>query len=157
MRYVAAYLLAVLGGNESPSEGDLKKILDSVGVGYDAERASLVVSQLKGKSIDEVSFSQFKLVVNAPFYALLEPFYTLWNQKGFLLISGDIKHAFRKFSSKVNVSNSFKTSPASDSNVYVVKNINRSSDSPRKGNGEQSYTSRVYRTQKEFLDGSQEK
>lgn len=77
MRYVAAYLLAVLGGNESPSEGDLKKILDSVGVGYDAERASLVVSQLKGKSIDEVSFSQFKLVVIVPFYALLEPFYTL--------------------------------------------------------------------------------
>lgn len=36
------------------------------------------------------------------------------------MISGDIKHAFRKFSSKVNVSNSFKTSPASDSNVYFM-------------------------------------
>ena len=67
MRYVAAYLLAVLGGNESPSEGDLKKILDSVGVGYDAERASLVVSQLKGKSIDEVSISQFELKSFYPF------------------------------------------------------------------------------------------
>lgn len=36
------------------------------------------------------------------------------------MISGDIKHAFRKFSSKVNVSNSFKASPASDSNVYFM-------------------------------------
>ena len=36
------------------------------------------------------------------------------------MISGDIKHAFRKFSSKVHVSNSFKSSPASDSNVYFM-------------------------------------
>lgn len=28
MRYVAAYLLAVLGGNESPNAKDIKKILE---------------------------------------------------------------------------------------------------------------------------------
>ena len=101
MRYVAAYLLAVLGGNESPSERDLKKILESVGVGYDAERASLIVSQLKGKSIDQVSFHQFKL---KSFYAFsgqcsyfMHPgntrkaFYTPRTKKGFLLFSGDMK------------------------------------------------------------------
>ena len=55
MRYVAAYLLATLGGNASPSENDLKKILESVGVGYDANRASTVVKQLKGKSLPDVS------------------------------------------------------------------------------------------------------
>merc|ERR1712168_727229 len=54
MRYVAAYLLSALGGNESPSTGDLKTILESVGVGYDEERAELVVNQCKGKSIDEL-------------------------------------------------------------------------------------------------------
>lgn len=61
MRYVAAYLLAVLGGNETPSEGDLKKILESVGVGYDAERASTVVGQLKGKVIDDL-IAEFLLI-----------------------------------------------------------------------------------------------
>merc|ERR1712121_576860 len=54
MRYVAAYLLSALGGNESPSAGDLKAILESVGVGYDDERAELVVTQSKGKSIAEL-------------------------------------------------------------------------------------------------------
>merc|ERR1719419_2168493 len=54
MRYVAAYLLSALGGNESPSTNDLKTILESVGVGYDEERASLVVSQCKGKSIADL-------------------------------------------------------------------------------------------------------
>ncbi|MEE6498585.1 hypothetical protein FKM82_003166 [Ascaphus truei] len=54
MRYVAAYLLAVLGGNECPSTKDLKKILDSVGIESDNERADKVVGELKGKSIEEV-------------------------------------------------------------------------------------------------------
>lgn len=43
MRYVAAYLLAVLGGNESPTSKDLKKILDSVGIETDDERLNKVV------------------------------------------------------------------------------------------------------------------
>merc|ERR1712142_784228 len=54
MRYVAAYLLAALGGNKSPTTNDIKTILESVGVGYDDERASLVVNQCKGKSIAEL-------------------------------------------------------------------------------------------------------
>merc|ERR1712117_873280 len=54
MRYVAAYLLSALGGNDSPSTDDLKTILESVGVGYDDERAEIVVNQCKGKSIEEL-------------------------------------------------------------------------------------------------------
>ncbi|XP_055715798.1 60S acidic ribosomal protein P2 [Phlebotomus papatasi] len=54
MRYVAAYLLAVLGGNENPSTKDLEKILSSVGVEVDAERVKKVVSELNGKSINEL-------------------------------------------------------------------------------------------------------
>ncbi|KAM4018176.1 large ribosomal subunit protein P2 [Anomaloglossus baeobatrachus] len=54
MRYVASYLLALLGGNDNPSIGDLKKILESVGIELDKERAEKVVSELKGKKIDDV-------------------------------------------------------------------------------------------------------
>ncbi|KAM3855699.1 large ribosomal subunit protein P2 isoform 1-T1 [Vipera latastei] len=54
MRYVAAYLLAVLGGNDSPSSKDLKKILDSVGIETDDERVNKVISELNGKNIEDV-------------------------------------------------------------------------------------------------------
>ncbi|XP_033013933.1 60S acidic ribosomal protein P2-like [Lacerta agilis] len=54
MCYVAAYLLAVLGGNESPSSKDLKKNLDSVGIETDDERVNKVISELNGKSIEDV-------------------------------------------------------------------------------------------------------
>lgn len=54
VRYVAAYLLAVLGGNASPSNADLEKILSSVGIEVDATRVTKIISELKGKSIDEL-------------------------------------------------------------------------------------------------------
>ena len=54
MRYVAAYLLAVLGGNSSPSPSDIKGILECVGVSYDGEKAETVCGKLKGKDINEV-------------------------------------------------------------------------------------------------------
>uniref|UniRef100_C6ZQL7 Large ribosomal subunit protein P2 n=1 Tax=Ochlerotatus triseriatus TaxID=7162 RepID=C6ZQL7_OCHTR len=54
MRYVAAYLLAVLGGNASPSNADIEKILSSVGVEADSARVTKVVNELKGKSVEEL-------------------------------------------------------------------------------------------------------
>lgn len=42
MRYVAAYLLATLGGNENPSKEDVQKILESVGLDVDDEKLSKV-------------------------------------------------------------------------------------------------------------------
>merc|ERR1712180_223447 len=54
MRYVAAYLLAALGGNNNITTDDLKTILESVGVGYDEERAAIVVNQCQGKSVAEL-------------------------------------------------------------------------------------------------------
>ena len=54
MRYVAAYCLAVLGGNESPSAGDLKTILDSVGVDAVDDQLNKVINELKGKNLEEV-------------------------------------------------------------------------------------------------------
>uniref|UniRef100_A0A3B3HUX8 Large ribosomal subunit protein P2 n=1 Tax=Oryzias latipes TaxID=8090 RepID=A0A3B3HUX8_ORYLA len=54
MRYVAAYLLAALGGNTSPSAKDIKDILGSVGIEADDERLNKVIGELNGKNINEV-------------------------------------------------------------------------------------------------------
>lgn len=54
MRYVAAYLLAVLGGKDSPVSEDIVKILSSVGIEADSARLSQVVKELKGKSIEDL-------------------------------------------------------------------------------------------------------
>eukprot|EP01147_Barroeca_monosierra_P003655 gene3655-6229_t len=54
MRYVAAYLLAALGGNESPSKDDIKKILDTVGASCDDAQLDKVLSELSGKNLEEV-------------------------------------------------------------------------------------------------------
>lgn len=54
MRYVAAYLLATLGGNKSPSASDIEAILETVGIDVDKERLDKVISELSGKNINEV-------------------------------------------------------------------------------------------------------
>ncbi|VEN63063.1 unnamed protein product [Callosobruchus maculatus] len=54
MRYVAAYLFAVLGGKASPSGTDIVKMLGPVGVEADGERIKRVISELSGKSIEEL-------------------------------------------------------------------------------------------------------
>lgn len=42
MRYIAAYLLAALGGNENPNSSDIQKILGSVGIEADKTRMEKV-------------------------------------------------------------------------------------------------------------------
>ncbi|CAK1590631.1 unnamed protein product [Parnassius mnemosyne] len=54
MRYVAAYLLAVLGGKASPAAADVEKILSSVGIEADSEKLKKVISELNGKSVEEL-------------------------------------------------------------------------------------------------------
>ncbi|XP_077419821.1 large ribosomal subunit protein P2-like [Vanacampus margaritifer] len=54
MRYVAAYLLSALGGNENPDAKHIKKILESVGIEADDTRLEKVLSQLKGKKVNDV-------------------------------------------------------------------------------------------------------
>ncbi|KAJ1419517.1 Ribosomal protein P1/P2, N-terminal domain [Sesbania bispinosa] len=54
MKAIAAYLLAVLGGNTSPSADDIKNILGSVGAEADDDRIELFLSEIKGKDIVEV-------------------------------------------------------------------------------------------------------
>ena len=43
MRYVAAFLLANLGGKSNPSKEDVRKILESIGLDVDDEKLSKVV------------------------------------------------------------------------------------------------------------------
>jgi large subunit ribosomal protein LP2 len=54
MKHLAAYLLLTIGGNSSPSEADVKKVLESVGIEADDERLSTLISELKGKDLQEV-------------------------------------------------------------------------------------------------------
>ncbi|KAL8483404.1 hypothetical protein ACS0TY_026196 [Phlomoides rotata] len=54
MKVIAGYLLAVLGGNSSPSAADIKNILASVGAEADDERIELLLSQVKGKDVTEL-------------------------------------------------------------------------------------------------------
>ncbi|XP_055486582.1 60S acidic ribosomal protein P2-like, partial [Leucoraja erinacea] len=54
IRYVAAYLLAVLGGNDDPASKDIKKILDGVGIEADDERLNKAIRELKGKNVGDV-------------------------------------------------------------------------------------------------------
>ncbi|KAJ0023098.1 hypothetical protein NQD34_002997 [Periophthalmus magnuspinnatus] len=66
MRYVAAYLLAALGGNTSPSAKDIKAILGSVGIEADDERLNKVISELNGKDINEVMNSGLSKLASVP-------------------------------------------------------------------------------------------
>ncbi|PHU15783.1 60S acidic ribosomal protein P2B [Capsicum chinense] len=70
MKVIAAYLLAVLGGNTNPTDKDLKKILASGGHGFkpwkqplaemqvgaegEDDRIQLLLSEVKGKDITEL-------------------------------------------------------------------------------------------------------
>ncbi|KAL6341775.1 hypothetical protein AAG906_038019 [Vitis piasezkii] len=51
MKVIAAYLLAVLGGNTCPSAEDLKDILGSVGAEADDDRIELLLAEEKLASV----------------------------------------------------------------------------------------------------------
>lgn len=54
MRNIAAYLLLQIGGNASPSAADVKKVLSAVGIETEDARLEKLISELSGKSVDEV-------------------------------------------------------------------------------------------------------
>ena len=54
MRYVAAYMLAVLGGNEQPSADDVRTIIESVGVEVDESSLKILMDKLEGKNIHDI-------------------------------------------------------------------------------------------------------
>ncbi|KAG2145119.1 ribosomal protein 60S [Suillus clintonianus] len=52
MRHIAAYLLLQIGGNASPSAGDVKKVLSAVGIESDEDRLEKLISELEGKDVN---------------------------------------------------------------------------------------------------------
>lgn len=66
MRYLAAYLLAVLGGNQSPDESTVKKILSAGDVNVDDEKLSKLFKDLEGKNIEEILEEGKKKLTSVP-------------------------------------------------------------------------------------------
>ncbi|KAM0887459.1 hypothetical protein ACQ4PT_029034 [Festuca glaucescens] len=51
MRFVAAYLLATLGGNASPTKDDVRAILGSVGAEVDEAKLEMLFKEVDGKDL----------------------------------------------------------------------------------------------------------
>ncbi|XP_045171561.1 60S acidic ribosomal protein P2-like [Mercenaria mercenaria] len=66
MRYVAAYMLASLGSKSEPSAADIEKILSSVGIDAESDKISKVISELKGKKLEEVIEEGSKKLASVP-------------------------------------------------------------------------------------------
>jgi large subunit ribosomal protein LP2 len=54
MRVIAAYLLAVVGGNASPDKAAISKILDSVGIKAEDAKIDQLLKSVEGKDLDEL-------------------------------------------------------------------------------------------------------
>mmetsp|Transcript_5533 Transcript_5533/g.4980 ORF Transcript_5533/g.4980 Transcript_5533/m.4980 type:complete len:120 (+) Transcript_5533:21-380(+) len=54
MKHLAAYILLVLGGNETPSADDVIKVITSVGGEADEEKLTTLITDLEGKDIHEL-------------------------------------------------------------------------------------------------------
>uniref|UniRef100_A0A1J3JCI6 60S acidic ribosomal protein P2-4 n=1 Tax=Noccaea caerulescens TaxID=107243 RepID=A0A1J3JCI6_NOCCA len=54
MKVIAAFLLAVLGGNANPSADNIKDIIGAVGADVDAESIELLLKEVSGKDITEL-------------------------------------------------------------------------------------------------------
>eukprot|EP00727_Mastigamoeba_balamuthi_P011485 m51a1_g696 putative 60S ribosomal protein P2 (113) ;mRNA; r:365830-366168 len=54
MKHIAAYLLAVLGGNANPKAEDIKAILESVSAKADDAKIEQLLKELSGKNVFEL-------------------------------------------------------------------------------------------------------
>eukprot|EP01120_Amphizonella_sp_Union-15-10_P008429 TRINITY_DN302_c0_g1_i1.p1 TRINITY_DN302_c0_g1~~TRINITY_DN302_c0_g1_i1.p1 ORF type:complete len:124 (+),score=43.11 TRINITY_DN302_c0_g1_i1:90-461(+) len=54
MRHIAAYLLAVLGGNSKPDVQTITNILASVEIEPDTDKIKKLIEELKGKDLEQV-------------------------------------------------------------------------------------------------------
>ena len=66
MQIIAAYMLATLGGKESPSVEDVVAILKSVNSSVDKAEAEKVVAELSGKSVDSLIAEGSKKLASMP-------------------------------------------------------------------------------------------
>jgi len=66
MRIIAAYMLAVLGGNANPDKAAITKILASVGANGDDERIEKLLKELNGKDLDALIAEGTKKIGSVP-------------------------------------------------------------------------------------------
>jgi large subunit ribosomal protein LP2 len=66
MRYLAAYLLANLGGNENPSSNDIASILQATGIAVNKDEAEKTVAELSGKNINQLMSSGSAKLASMP-------------------------------------------------------------------------------------------
>lgn len=66
MKYAAAYLMAVLGGNATPTEKDLKHILSAVGIEAEDEPLNALLKNAKGKCTHEIIANGLKKLQSMP-------------------------------------------------------------------------------------------
>ncbi|CAE8741591.1 unnamed protein product [Polarella glacialis] len=54
MKYMGAYLMAVIGGKESPTAADVKQILEAGGISCDDELLGKLIEKMDGKQAHEL-------------------------------------------------------------------------------------------------------
>eukprot|EP00929_Paragymnodinium_shiwhaense_P099044 TRINITY_DN6060_c0_g4_i1.p3 TRINITY_DN6060_c0_g4~~TRINITY_DN6060_c0_g4_i1.p3 ORF type:complete len:118 (+),score=60.40 TRINITY_DN6060_c0_g4_i1:96-449(+) len=54
MKYLGAYLMAVIGGKENPTAADIKEILDAGGISCDDVMLAEVCKRMEGKTVHEL-------------------------------------------------------------------------------------------------------
>lgn len=66
MKYIAAYLLSVMGGETTPSSSDISKILSSVGIDSESNRIESLLSSIEGKNVEELIASGRSKLASVP-------------------------------------------------------------------------------------------
>merc|ERR1740133_517274 len=54
MKYMGAYMMAVIGGKAAPTAKDIKDILDAGGISSEKAMLDLVVKRMEGKTVHEL-------------------------------------------------------------------------------------------------------
>merc|ERR1719224_360065 len=54
MKYIAAYALLQIGGNDAPDADAVKKVLESVSIEVDEDKLNKLISTFEGKSLDDL-------------------------------------------------------------------------------------------------------
>merc|ERR1719413_156083 len=54
MKYLGAYLMAVIGGKQSPSADDVKEILEAGGIEFEQEMLDRLIEKMDGKQAHEL-------------------------------------------------------------------------------------------------------
>mmetsp|Transcript_82265 Transcript_82265/g.148476 ORF Transcript_82265/g.148476 Transcript_82265/m.148476 type:complete len:115 (+) Transcript_82265:107-451(+) len=60
MKYMGAYMMAVLGGKESPTAADVKAILEAGGISCEDEMVDRLISKMAGKQAHELIAEGYK-------------------------------------------------------------------------------------------------